>query len=158
MLEPDTLSFKMFANGHGMRLRRCFKLAANDRVRIPELQHWRCPLCVTTNNSPFSILHFAHFVPTDETLTYLVTTNGTATACNIPMRDKGVPLYITTTSLCTVAVFSILLRLLGAPKSRKKWSQIADDWSMMLNAVSAPCSPWHTVQALTELPRSSSLA
>jgi hypothetical protein len=54
------------------------------------------------------------------------------------MRDKGAVLYVTTTALCTIALFSILLRLLGAPTSQKKWSQVADDWYMMLNAVSAP--------------------
>jgi len=47
-------------------------------------------------------------------------------------------LYVTTTALCTLALVSIFLRLLGAPTSQKKWIQIADDWYMVLNAVGAP--------------------
>jgi len=67
------------------------------------------------------------------------------------MRDKGAVLYVTTTALCTIALLGILLRLLGAPTSRKKWTQVADDWYMMLNAVSAlvTCA---VVHALTEPP------
>ncbi|KAH6842477.1 hypothetical protein B0I37DRAFT_382011 [Chaetomium sp. MPI-CAGE-AT-0009] len=65
----------------------------------------------------------------------LGTINGTATACNIPMRDKGAVLYITTMVLCTIALVCIFLRLLGTPKLQKKWMQVADDWYMMVNVV-----------------------
>ena len=51
------------------------------------------------------------------------------------MRDRGAVLYVTTTVLCSIALACILLRLLGAPKSQKKWVQVADDSYMVLNAV-----------------------
>ena len=63
------------------------------------------------------------------------TINGTATACNIPMRDRGAALHVTTTILCSIALACILLRLLSAPTPDRKWTQIADDWYMMMNAV-----------------------
>lgn len=52
------------------------------------------------------------------------------------MRDNGTVLFVTTTVLCSVALFSVLVRLLGTQTSQKKWIHIADDWYMMLNAVS----------------------
>ncbi|KAK4463533.1 hypothetical protein QBC42DRAFT_265459 [Cladorrhinum samala] len=64
------------------------------------------------------------------------TINGTATACNVPMRDRGAVLYIATTVLCSIALLSILLRLLSTPvTTQKSWVNVADDWYMMANAV-----------------------
>ncbi|KAK3984420.1 hypothetical protein QBC44DRAFT_375184 [Cladorrhinum sp. PSN332] len=63
------------------------------------------------------------------------TINGTATACNIPMRDNGAVLYIATTVLCSIALVSILMRLLSTPTSQKSWINVADDWYMIANAI-----------------------
>ncbi|GAB1316037.1 hypothetical protein MFIFM68171_06247 [Madurella fahalii] len=65
----------------------------------------------------------------------LGTTNGTATACNVPVRDKGALLYVVTTALCAIALACIFMRLLGAPTAQKKWTQVADDWYMIGNTV-----------------------
>ena len=91
------------------------------------------------------------FATADHAL-HAATANGTATACHVPMRDKGAALYVTTTALCVIALSSILLRLLGAPTSQRKWTQVADDWYMLLNAVSAPETYSRPVRPLTELP------
>ncbi|KAK4168128.1 hypothetical protein QBC43DRAFT_284766 [Cladorrhinum sp. PSN259] len=64
------------------------------------------------------------------------TMNGTATACNSPIRDNGgAVLYITTTVLCSIALACILMRLLSTPESQKSWISVADDWYMMANAI-----------------------
>lgn len=54
------------------------------------------------------------------------------------MRDKGAVLHVTTTVLCSIALASIFIRLLGNPTSekKKKWIQVADDWYMVANTVS----------------------
>jgi len=58
------------------------------------------------------------------------------------MRNKGTVLYVTTTVLCSLALVSIILRLLSpSTASQKKWIQVADDWYMILNFVSNP-SRW----------------
>ena len=55
------------------------------------------------------------------------------------MRNKGTVLYVTTTVLCSLALVSIILRLLSpSTASQKKWIQVADDWYMILNFVSNP--------------------